>query len=244
VAVINPRRIHEVRLSLQQAIAAATGRVSSASSTCTVAAGAYQYNSEAIARRSWRDVCLHYALLGDTSAGFQERVADNYRKAPHMTERMGALRALVHHDAPHAAVCLADFHGRFANEALVIDSWFAVQATSPAEGGGSGPRLARMPAFHPDQSQPHALAAGPVRQRQPGAVPSGGRRRLPADRGEHCPSWTPSTRKSRRGCWAPSAAGNVWSRAAGAGKAVLESLAARANSPMTPPKPLAGLLGS
>ncbi len=146
VAVINPRLIHDVRLSLQQAIArrlAGFFREQYLQSQ----PGAYQYNSEAIARRSWRDVCLHYALLADTSAGFQERVADNYRKAPHMTERMGALRALVHHDAPHAAVCLADFQGRFANEALVIDSWFAVQATSPLKGVEAIRQLARHPAF-------------------------------------------------------------------------------------------------
>ena len=61
-------------------------------------------------------------MLADTSAGFQERVADNYRKAPHMTERMGALRALVHHDAPHAAVCLAsDDAGFVTGSTLTIN---------------------------------------------------------------------------------------------------------------------------
>jgi aminopeptidase N len=43
---------------------------------------------------------------------------------------MSALRGLVSSNAPQAAECLQDFYQRFEQEALVIDSWFAVQATN------------------------------------------------------------------------------------------------------------------
>jgi len=43
---------------------------------------------------------------------------------------MSALRGLVHSQASQAAECLQDFYQHFEQEALVIDSWFAVQATN------------------------------------------------------------------------------------------------------------------
>ena len=147
VSPIDPQRIHEVRLGLQKAIAAQLAAFFRDQYLHSGPEAVYQYNSNAIAVRTWRDVCLHYALMGDNSAALQDRVADNYRKALHMTERMSALRALVHFDAPHAAVCLADFYGRFAKEALVIDSWFAVQATNPLRGVEEVKRLATHAAF-------------------------------------------------------------------------------------------------
>ena len=52
-----------------------------------------------------------------------------------MTERLGALRALVWNDAAGAAdlsaQLLADFEQRFSDEALAIDLWFSVQSGKP-----------------------------------------------------------------------------------------------------------------
>ncbi|HEX5277166.1 MAG TPA: aminopeptidase N [Fluviicoccus sp.] len=146
VTVIDPQRIHDVRLGLQKAIASHLSAFFQ-NQYLNGHETSYQYSSEAIAARTWRDVSLHYALLGTPSFTLRDAVGENYRKAPHMTERMSALRALVHHDAPHAAVCLADFFGRFAKEALVIDSWFAVQATNPLRGVEEIRRLAGNAAF-------------------------------------------------------------------------------------------------
>jgi aminopeptidase N len=56
--------------------------------------------------------------------------AQQYQQAQHMSDRMSALRGLVFSNAPQAAECLQDFYQRFEQEALVIDSWFAVQATN------------------------------------------------------------------------------------------------------------------
>ncbi len=52
-----------------------------------------------------------------------------------MTERHGALAALVeaHHELAEPA--LAHFHARFRNEALVLDKWFALQARAPEREG-------------------------------------------------------------------------------------------------------------
>jgi aminopeptidase N len=43
-----------------------------------------------------------------------------------MSDRFAALQALVAVNAPHAKNALADFYQRFAEDALVIDKWFAL----------------------------------------------------------------------------------------------------------------------
>lgn len=92
--------------------------------------GDYVYNTQAIAARAWRDVCLQYLLLAVDNTNPQKLAAQQYLQAKHMSDQMSALRGLVSSNAPKAAECLQDFYQRFEQEALVIDSWFAVQATN------------------------------------------------------------------------------------------------------------------
>ena len=47
-----------------------------------------------------------------------------------MTDRQGALMVLCGLDMPERAELLADFHARYAGNALVIDKWFSLQAGS------------------------------------------------------------------------------------------------------------------
>jgi aminopeptidase N len=55
---------------------------------------------------------------------------NNFEQASTMTERMHALSALVHIDHPLAAPALLRFHALFKNEELVLDKWFALQASA------------------------------------------------------------------------------------------------------------------
>ena len=48
-----------------------------------------------------------------------------------MTDRMAALATLAQHEVPERAEALADFYKRYADNALVIDKWFSLQAASP-----------------------------------------------------------------------------------------------------------------
>ncbi len=59
------------------------------------------------------------------------QAAQQYQHAQHMTDRLVALRGLVHSNAAQTVDCLADFYQHFQQEALVVDSWFAVQASNP-----------------------------------------------------------------------------------------------------------------
>ncbi|WP_028451803.1 aminopeptidase N [Chitinilyticum aquatile] len=91
----------------------------------------YHYSGEQVARRSLKNICLDYlAELDESMIG--ELLAQQYRKADNMTDRLAALRALVNRDGGEAQ--LADFAGTWAADALVMDKWFALQATSRRPG--------------------------------------------------------------------------------------------------------------
>lgn len=129
VAVINPSHIAQVREILQQAIANALVDFFRTQYMAFTQAS-YVYNSAAIAQRSWRDQCLHYLLQSTASTDAQALAAQQYQQADNMSARMSAVRGLVHSQAAQASSVLADFYQRFVDEALVVDSWFAVQATN------------------------------------------------------------------------------------------------------------------
>lgn len=80
-------------------------------------------------QRALRNVILDMAL----TAGIEDAkdwAVTQYETASCMTERLGALKAMVNHQVAVADKYLADFYDRFADEALVIDLWFSVQASS------------------------------------------------------------------------------------------------------------------
>ncbi len=53
-----------------------------------------------------------------------ELAVSQYENASCMTERLGALGAMVNYNHPQVADYLADFYNRFADEPLVVDMWF------------------------------------------------------------------------------------------------------------------------
>jgi aminopeptidase N len=65
-----------------------------------------------------------------------------------MTDRQGALAILVSLDQPQRSAALDAFYDRFKDDPLVVDKWFALQATAQrAETVDEVERLARHPAF-------------------------------------------------------------------------------------------------
>ena len=63
-------------------------------------------------------------------AGSAEWAQQQYDNASCMTERFGALKAMVNHQVVNADAYLADFYQRFQADDLVIDLWFSVQASA------------------------------------------------------------------------------------------------------------------
>ncbi len=89
--------------------------------------GGQALTPEAKAARRLASVALAYLV----TAGSAEAVAAakaQYDAAPTMTDRMGALTALINTETLERDACLADFHARFQGNHDVIDKWFTVQA--------------------------------------------------------------------------------------------------------------------
>jgi aminopeptidase N len=89
------------------------------------------YSRESASRgaRKLKSLALTYLAAG-APAEARKRAIAQYRSADNMTDRQGALMVLAGLDGPERAEALADFHGRYAGNALVIDKWFSLQAGS------------------------------------------------------------------------------------------------------------------
>ncbi|HET8708085.1 MAG TPA: aminopeptidase N [Pseudomonadales bacterium] len=92
--------------------------------------GAYSAHASAIARRSLKNVALSYmmAVANETA---QTYARNQFNSAHNMTDELGALRLLVHSPLVDAQPYLQQFYQKWEREALVVDQWFACQATAP-----------------------------------------------------------------------------------------------------------------
>ncbi|WP_435980493.1 aminopeptidase N [Psychrobacter sp. DM4] len=90
---------------------------------------AYTDTPEALGKRALRNIVLDMALTANI-AGADQWAEQQYDNASCMTERFGALRAIVNHKLESRDAYLADFYQRFDTDDLVIDLWFSVQASS------------------------------------------------------------------------------------------------------------------
>ncbi|MEW9854681.1 aminopeptidase N [Novosphingobium sp. M1R2S20] len=92
---------------------------------------AVSYSRDAAARgaRKLKTQALVYLAAG-APADAKRRAIEQYRQADNMTDRQGALMVLAGLEGPERREALADYHGRYSGNALVIDKWFSLQAGS------------------------------------------------------------------------------------------------------------------
>ncbi|WP_421993362.1 aminopeptidase N [Qipengyuania sp.] len=79
--------------------------------------------------RKVKTLVLAYAAAGDPAKA-AELAAHQYERADNMTDRQGALMVLAGLDSAERTGKLIDFYDRYQGNALVIDKWFALQASS------------------------------------------------------------------------------------------------------------------
>ena len=92
--------------------------------------GAYSPDAASAGKRSLRNICLDLMAAGG-GAGALDRAERQYQTANNMTDRMAALATLALHDDPRRERAFADFYRRYADNALVVDKWLALQAMIP-----------------------------------------------------------------------------------------------------------------
>ena len=94
-------------------------------------ASAVPYSLDAAARgsRKLKTQALVYLAAGASEVA-ATRAAAQFDAADNMTDRQGALMVLCGLETPQRAERLARFHARYADNPLVIDKWFSLQAGS------------------------------------------------------------------------------------------------------------------
>ncbi|WP_372965257.1 aminopeptidase N [Marinobacter sp.] len=94
------------------------------------AEGEYQLTPQAIALRSLRNTALAWLLHIKDEQGLAFAL-EQYRSADNMTDRLGALRALVNSDfADEREQALRAFYEQYSDDPQVVELWFSVQASS------------------------------------------------------------------------------------------------------------------
>jgi aminopeptidase N len=87
-----------------------------------------RFDAEAIGRRRLKNVCLDYLNLLDQPES-HELVLKQFRSSRTMTDRVAALSAMINSHHPLKDDCLEDFYRQWREDDLVVNKWFALQAT-------------------------------------------------------------------------------------------------------------------
>lgn len=128
-APLTPGLIHRAHQSLLTALGGALQKQWLSLSESLLATE-LEMDGEAMGRRQLRNLSLGYLAAGGHPEA--QRIAVELFELPLcMSEELGALRVLVHHGLKGAEQALSQFADRWKNEPLVMDQWFAVQASVP-----------------------------------------------------------------------------------------------------------------
>lgn len=90
----------------------------------------YSIEHQAIAKRALRNTCLQYlAKLPEQ----QNLVMDQYQSANNMTDTMAAMTAANSSSLSCRGKIMQDYSDKWQHDGLVMDKWFALQGSNPAE---------------------------------------------------------------------------------------------------------------
>ena len=138
LASVDPQRLHAVREAAKRQLARALRADWEWAFTAHQVAGGYSPDPASSGRRALANLalamlCLDAGMQGDTV--WPDRAHQRFKDAANMTDRQGALLALLGSGSELAEPALARLHEMFAGDALVVDKWFTLQATAPESDG-------------------------------------------------------------------------------------------------------------
>jgi aminopeptidase N len=141
---LDPLKVHLVREKMREELSLALFKDWEWAYHSNHQTGAYSPDPLSCGRRALSGLALSHLCLAeslhtensDTPKGAWARVATkDFEHADNMAQRMHALNALMSCGNPEAKNALDEFYRLFKNDALVMDKWFAVQASSNSRGG-------------------------------------------------------------------------------------------------------------
>jgi aminopeptidase N len=143
---IDPEAIHQARRALQAHVGRAVGPAVHDAATRSPPRRPYSPDPDSAGRRAFAHASWGLAVAAGSMAG--QQLTDLFHGAENLTDRLAALRLLVHYRLDGSEAALAAFRDRFRGDPLVLDKWFAVQATVPDHGALTEvERLSADPSF-------------------------------------------------------------------------------------------------
>jgi aminopeptidase N len=127
---VDPDAIFAARRKLRNAIGERLGAALEGAYVRLNTSTPYRPDAEGAGRRALKNVCLDL-LAATEHSGAVARALSQYESADNMTDRLAALETLSLHDRPERARAFDDFYRRYADDPLVIDKWFTLQAAIP-----------------------------------------------------------------------------------------------------------------
>ena len=125
----NPEAIHQAREFMYSTLAKALRFDLERFYSTLQEDGAYRVDSKSIGQRGLKNICLDYlGRINDES--IQQQCLLQYRQANNMTDALAALAVLNQIDCPQRQQALDEFEQRWQQDPLVMDKWFALQASS------------------------------------------------------------------------------------------------------------------
>ena len=135
---VDPQRVHAVCLQMQDELAARLREDWLATWDANQVVEGYSPDGRQSARRALANLALAMLVRDAVRTGdnaWPGKAFQRFKDAGNMTDRLGALGALVAAHSDLAAPALARFHELFRSEALVVDKWFMLQARAPEKDG-------------------------------------------------------------------------------------------------------------
>jgi len=138
LASVDPQRIHGAREAMLRGLASALRADWEWAFDSHQIGGGYSPDAASAGRRALANLALAMLCLDAVEraeAVWPGRAYQRFKDASNMTDRLGALSALLVAGSPLAEEALERFVAMFEGEPLVVDKWFAVQATAPERVG-------------------------------------------------------------------------------------------------------------
>jgi aminopeptidase N len=133
VKELDPAKMRAARIAVRQALASRLRAKWLDIYTRLQLKQPYQMSADQIAMRAMKHVALGFLCELPESDGGKDAFVlakAHFEHADNLTERVGALSAMLIQKKPSDIAALQDMYEQFKQEALVIDRWFQLQATA------------------------------------------------------------------------------------------------------------------
>ncbi len=126
---IDPGAIHAARVFVRDRIGADLAGEFARLYRANLTNEPHDLSAAAVGRRRLKNICLAYLMHGRAPEALGLCTAQ-FRDSDNMTDTLAAFTSLAQTDYPEREEALAEFYRRWRDDPLVVDKWFAIQATS------------------------------------------------------------------------------------------------------------------